>query len=53
MDVMDIAEGNFASTHPELHYYCDFGGTDGHFHESDDLGDQLSTAEMIRKKLRC
>jgi hypothetical protein len=31
MDVMDIAESNFASTHPELHYYCDFGGLTGIF----------------------
>jgi hypothetical protein len=31
VDFMDIAERNFASTHPELHYYCDFGGLEGIF----------------------
>ena len=31
MDFMDIAESSFASGHPELHYYCDFGGLEGIF----------------------
>jgi hypothetical protein len=28
---MEIAESNFAPSHPELHYYCDFGGLQGIF----------------------
>jgi hypothetical protein len=31
VDFMEIAESNFAPSHPELHYYCDFGGLQGIF----------------------